>query len=63
MMTSPQFRLGAPGRDAHAVNLSFVAAVAHAEFRQFGLLRGLRREVLPAHALIQDLFCVRAAAP
>ncbi len=62
MMTSPQFRLR-PARVAHAVNLSSVAAVAQAYLRQFGLSRGPRREVPPAHARSQDLFCVRAAAP
>jgi hypothetical protein len=61
VMTSPQFRLRvSPRRDARAVNLSFVPAVAHHEFRRFGLLRGLRSEVQPAHALIQVLFYPRA---
>jgi hypothetical protein len=62
-MTSPEFRLRlSAAQDARAVNLSSVPAVAHDDFRQFGLSHGRRPEVLPAHAWSQDLFRARAAA-
>ena len=62
-MTSPQFRLRvSPRRDARAVKLSFVPAVAHHEFRRFGLLRGLPQRS-PACARVDPSLILPAGGP
>ena len=64
MRTSAEFRLHlSPPRYVHHVNLCFVPAVARDDFRLFGVARECHREVAPARALSQVLFCAPEAAP